>query len=241
MNQPLVIQEFVIVLAAKNHNPSLLNPDFLKYSGIVPTDWELARPPVSSRNVTSITFKEGISIVAEPNRVLFKETIENKAAAEIIVPDLARKYVQSLPKLEYLGLAFNLLGYTSYENQPEAPRKYVTEKLLSPGNWQEVGTTPMQATVNLVYTLERSVLNLSVNSGSLRFPDEKTVPVVLFTGNFGYNINSPSEEERLLRISQLIENWQADLETYKDIINTKFLATWTFNTASIPEKLPISA
>jgi hypothetical protein len=44
MTPTVTIQELALALTAKNHSPTLLNSDFLKYSGIVPPDWELARP-----------------------------------------------------------------------------------------------------------------------------------------------------------------------------------------------------
>jgi hypothetical protein len=45
MTPTVTIQELALALTAKNYSPTLLNSDFLKYSGIVPPDWELARPP----------------------------------------------------------------------------------------------------------------------------------------------------------------------------------------------------
>ena len=60
MTQALEIQELAIVITAKNYDPSLLNPNFLKYSGIIPTDWELARQPVVSNRASQIVFNNGI-------------------------------------------------------------------------------------------------------------------------------------------------------------------------------------
>lgn len=39
------IQEIAITLAAKNLNPAMLSEDFLKFSGIVPNEWELSKQP----------------------------------------------------------------------------------------------------------------------------------------------------------------------------------------------------
>lgn len=46
MSASVDLQELAIVLTAKNHNPSILNPDFLKCSGIIPSEWELSRQPL---------------------------------------------------------------------------------------------------------------------------------------------------------------------------------------------------
>ncbi|MEM9544135.1 MAG: hypothetical protein AAGA60_32200 [Cyanobacteria bacterium P01_E01_bin.42] len=45
MSPNLAIQELAIAVAAPDSNPILLTPTFLKGSGIVPQDWELARQP----------------------------------------------------------------------------------------------------------------------------------------------------------------------------------------------------
>ena len=62
MNQSLDIQELSIVLAVRNHNPTMLNLDFLRGSGVVGADWELAQQPVSNANAAQIAFKNGIKI-----------------------------------------------------------------------------------------------------------------------------------------------------------------------------------
>lgn len=67
MSQALFVQEIGISIAAKDLNPSALNPDFLKYSDIIPSDWELARPPVYTNRMVQIVFKNGLSLIAQPH------------------------------------------------------------------------------------------------------------------------------------------------------------------------------
>lgn len=42
MTQSVEIQELAIVVAAQNHSPTMLNLEFLKCSGVVPTDWQVS-------------------------------------------------------------------------------------------------------------------------------------------------------------------------------------------------------
>ena len=235
MRPTVTVQEFVIVIAAKNNNPTLLTPDFLKYTGIVPADWELARSPIANNRVAQITFQNGISIVAETNRVIFLETVHSKDNKSLLIPQIARKYVETLPNVEYQGIGLNPRGYVSFDMQ-DAARQYFTNTLFSKDSWHEIGDAPVRATANFTYTLERGQFNLSVNEASLRLPNEKPMPVVLFTGNFSYEVANDNVSERLLRLYQAIENWQADLESYCDIVNTKFLSSSNLNTVvSEPE------
>ncbi|WP_392529931.1 hypothetical protein [Nostoc sp. C117] len=230
MSQSLITQELGIIIAAKNHNPTLIIPDFLKYSGIVPAEWELARQPISTPQVSQIAFTNGILIVAEPTRVIFIEAIEGKAVAEIIVADIAKKYVQALPNVEYEAVGLNPRSYISFDQQQDAARQYMAEMLLSPGTWQEVGTAPVRATLNLVYTMERCPFYLTINEAALRNPDETSTPIVLFNGSFSYEVKSETAPKRLRTLHQIIDNWQADLSSYQEIIKTKFLNQSPSNT-----------
>lgn len=240
MSQSLITQEFGIIIAAKNHNPTLLNPDFLKYSGIVPTEWELARQPVFTQSVSQVAFTNGVMIVAEPTRVIFIEAIEGKVAAEIVVADIAKKYVQTLPNVEYEAVGLNPRSYMTFDQQQDAARQYLAETLLSPGPWQEVGTAPVRATLNLVYTLERCPFYLTVSEAALRNPDETSTPIVFFNGSFSYEIKSETAQERLIELHQIINNWQADMSSYQEIINTKFLAKSPFSKTVIPDVFAMS-
>lgn len=58
---------------------------------------------------------------------------------------------------------------------------------------------------------------------------------MLFSGNFSYDIASNTKDERLQSLQQIIENWQAELEAYKEIVNTKFLTKVTENKAIVSD------
>ncbi len=140
MSQQLNVQNLVIVTATKNHSPSILNPDFLKCSGIVPQDWNLARQPVYTNSAAQVIFTNGISIIAEPNRVIFMEPIGDKTMSELNIAEIAGKYVQTLPKVEYEAVGINPRGYVSFAGSPDAAREYMAETLLSPGAWQSAAS-----------------------------------------------------------------------------------------------------
>ncbi len=241
MSQTLITQEFGIIIAAKNHKPTILNPDFLKYSGIVPIEWELARQPIYTQSVSQVAFTNGIAIIAEPTRVMFIEAIENKAVEEIAVATIAKKYVEALPHLEYEAVGINPRGYITFDQQQDAARLFLTETLLSPGAWQEFGTTPVRATLNLAYTLERCPFYLSVNEAALRNPDETSTPILLFSGSFSYEVKSETPLERKSSLHQVLDNWQADLSAYQEIISTKFIGKNSEDGTVLTSVFPMNA
>ena len=86
-----------------------------------------------------------------------------------------------------------------------------------------MGKAPVKAAVNLVYSLERGELNLSVAEALLQLQDADPTPAVLFSGSFQYQVAGELEGEKLQHLYQLLENWQPDLEAYREIVNERFL------------------
>lgn len=242
MSQPLTIQELVIVIAAKNQNPSILNPDFLKYSGIVPAEWEFAGKPVFSNNFTRISFKNGVSIVGEPNRVIFAEPIADKTTATVSIAKIAQKYAQTLSNMDFQAIGINPRGFVAFTME-DAARNFITKHLLSDGAWKDEGEVPMQASLNLVYKLQNIPLALNISQAELRQKD-KAIPIVIFSGNFSHQISGNNSEEKLSSITQTIENWFSDVTTFSNLINNKFMAGVDSNIAltkiveGIPEANP---
>jgi hypothetical protein len=235
MSQNLIVQELAIIIAAKNHKPTILNPDFLFCTGIVPSDWQLARQPISTNSVAQVTFTNGITITAEPNRAMFVETIALQPVELIQIPSIVRKYMQTLPNMEFEAVAINPRGHVPFVGSGDQARQYITQRLLSPGAWLEVGEEPMRASLNLFYRFKRAPFYLNVNEAVLRSPDETTTPIVMFNGSFTYEVNGESETEKLTTLYQGIENWQVDLETFQEIVNTKFLAEQAMYSSTVPD------
>jgi hypothetical protein len=226
MSRTLEIQELAIAIATQNQNPAILTPDFLKYSGIVPQDWELAQAPINSPNVSQVMFQNGVGITVQRDRIVFAEAISTKESSEIVIPEIARKYFAALPNLEYRAIGINPRGH-AVMNDLAASQQYMSQTLLSPGAWQHLSESPIKASLQLSYKLEQSIFNLSVTDAALQLPDQKLIPVILFSGNFNYTIPASSQQERLEFLAEKILNWQADLDTFRDAIQTKFLATGT--------------
>ncbi|NJN13126.1 MAG: hypothetical protein HC836_43685 [Richelia sp. RM2_1_2] len=239
MNKTVEIQEIAIAITAKDLNPNVVNLDFLKYSNIISSDWQLARPPVQTKNLTQLVFENGIAIVTQPNRIIFAEAIDKKDIQQAIIAQLAVKYIEKLPKIEYQAVGINPKGFVTF-TESNGATKYVLKNLLASGEWREFGKTPIKAAIQLAYTLEDYILNLTINEGLLKISAEKSLPAVLFSGNFNYNIIGNNQEERLQKLHQIIHNWNKNLETYQQLINDKFLSDRLEDKNLIPFGIAIS-
>lgn len=64
---------------------------------------------------------------------------------------------------------------------------------------------------------------MSVAEALLQLQEAEPTPAVLFSGNFQYEIVGEEEGEKLQHLYRLLENWQPDLEAYREIVNQLFL------------------
>lgn len=236
MTQKLEIQEFVIAIAVKQQNPTVLTADFLKYSGIVPNEWELARPPILTNAAAQVVYQNGVSVVAEVNRVVFSELIGTKEPQELAIPAIARKYIETLTQVSYQAISLNFRGYVIFEQNNNTPRNYIFGNLLKQGPWQNFGTAPVQAGLRFIYTLQETQLFLDINEVGLQLPDQSLLPAILFSANFSHQVAQEDANKRLADLIQVIGNWESDLETYKQVINSKFLTAPSYQVNIAPNE-----
>ena len=222
MNKQLNVQELSIVLAVKEQNPTSLNTDTLKYTNVIPNNWTLASTPIIQKNFVQLKFTNGVVIIAEHNRIILAQPIFEKSVADIVIPDIAKKYAQIFPNVEYQAVGINPRGFVPFSGEKDTARTYLTQTLLSPGSWQEEGELPLRVNLNLVYKYERASMYLNITETAIQSQD-KTIPIVIFAANYSYKINGENSSEKLSHLLQVIDNWQADVEAYSNLINNKFL------------------
>ncbi len=222
MSQTLEIQELAIVITAKNYDPSLLNLELLKYSGVISEAWKLARQPVTSKRASQIVFDNGVHITAQPNRLIFVEALNNKEDKAAEIPGLVRRYVEILRTIDYQAVGINFRGYVTCPNSTVESNRYLFDNLIQPGEWQNCGTDSVKAGVSFMFTYDEKQLNLSINEAALKLPESEKVPIVLFNGNFNYDITSDLPGNRLPQLGKIVDNWHRDLNIYRDVVS-KFI------------------
>jgi len=222
MYKNLNIQELAIVVVARNHNPTILNPDFLKYNSIVPDAWELAENPVCTDVVARVRYKNGISILAQFERVAFSEGIGVMSPEEARVPGIAAKYVGTLPHVDYRAVGINIKGCVVVDSEEETHR-FILDKLIAPGPWKTFQDKPPGVSVRFLYPMNNKLLNLTIESGLLPQADGTQLPAVMFESNFHQDITDKASEEKVDTVQQIIDSWKTDVETFRKLINGIFL------------------
>ncbi|WP_017655603.1 hypothetical protein [Fortiea contorta] len=216
-------EELAIALFANQFNPTILSLDFLKISGIIPGDWQLQSQPNITPNFAQIVFQNGVNLNFQNRTVSFLQIIDKKDANSLKIPELAQTFIERLPYSDYQGISIKpkiLVGLSA--NQGLA-RKYIVEKLISPGPWCDIGVRPAQAAINFSYQLEQAQLLLNITEAQIQQAENQPIPAVLFSGSFNYEVSSYNESDRFPEILKRLQNWSTDLELFRDIVNNKFL------------------
>ncbi|AFY31364.1 hypothetical protein [Calothrix sp. PCC 7507] len=224
MNQVLNIQEIAIALTIQPQNHSVLTLDFLKSSGIVPQDWELARPSVLNQTAAQFVFINGVAIAAQPNRILFSQQLTNQEINAVSVGAIARKYLETLPEIEYQGINTSFRGHVAFDPNRLSARDYIVNILLAPGAGKTADWAPIQTTIQFTYRLSDALLVLEIHEAGLRVSDQEVVPVVVFTGSFARGLTHEiTAEQRVGVLARVSDRTSQDLQTYQDLICNNFL------------------
>ncbi len=230
------IEEISIIIAARNLTPTVMSLDFLKFGGIVAKDWELSQQPILNPNLAQLHFKNGINITAQPRTITISESLNGKNIGEIHAPQIAVRYIEKLPHAEYLGWSFSPKILVPFPNSPQTPRKYITETLLNSGVWKNIGQSPVQAGINLMYLLDRCQLTINVAEARLHHEEMPRLTALLFSGNFNYDVSETKKISKAESIIEIANHWQEDLEAFREIVKHKFLAGTNGNFGQLSEE-----
>lgn len=219
----LTTQEIAIVVAVPVENPTILNEVFLKQAGIIPIEWQLEREPVYSDRVAQIMFTNGVSIVAQPDRLMFLEIVGDKSIESLRAGEVAQKYITTLKMADYRSVGLNFRSYAE-QNSPDAATAYINNELLTGGSWQQYNHhSKMRASININYDLGDRQLNLSIDAATIQFPTPLIHPAVVFSGTFSYDISAKSGDI-VTKIAAIIGNWQQELNEFNSFIANRLVS-----------------
>ena len=109
---PVVVHnELAIVLVAPHFDPGHINPDFLRYNGIVDRDWQVERPIIIESGLSLIEYDNGLTVSAGNRSLRIEQSGQPLTADEIVVPDVVRRYLEMAPwPVEHSAVHTDLIG-----------------------------------------------------------------------------------------------------------------------------------
>lgn len=155
-----------VVILAEHHNPTILHPSFLTSEGIVPGDWELAEPPVSTPVFALVKYRNGIVFSVEENKFQVTDAQTKDDFRESPVAVLACRYAEKLPHVHYTAAGINFQGFI----ERSSPEKAVIDRFIKEGSIDLEAACPSALGLNIVYDIAETRLRLSIDPGKVKRP-----------------------------------------------------------------------
>jgi len=163
--------EFSIVVVGQDCNPTILNPDFLKYRKIVPDDWgwKLAGPAITTPPFATVPYDSGVTVTVEPSQFLVTDRSCGDHVEKSKIPEIAKAYVAELPNVRYTALGINFRSLV----EMEVPDAYLKERFVKPGPWNQGERALETVSLTLGYAHEDGRLSLSMERATVVTQEEE--------------------------------------------------------------------
>ena len=140
------------VVVANAHNPSIVNPDWLRESGVLPDEagsWELAAPAITTPPMSHVGYQNAVEILLTSGQlVVGRRQMADIASSSVeVLKMVAINYVRTLRHIPYTAVGTN---FAAMIECPDAQSRLV-EQFGGGGRWRQ-GLDEMA--VQLVHELD---------------------------------------------------------------------------------------
>ncbi len=209
---------FSVVLVSSLNNPSIMNPDFLRHNNIVDADRQLQGDPISTPVYAQVSFEGGLTVKAEPNRVIFEQTRNPLTKKTVTCPAMAKRYLETVPHVLYTAVGINPKGYR--RSPPEIPEK-VTTAFRDKGSWMSFKDVCPDIQLRTTYMYEKRTIVLEVAEAKKQVEHGSTIPGILFQANIHRDISATNQQGRIEKMEKILQSWEEDLSDFL-ALTTKF-------------------
>ncbi|MEO5361480.1 MAG: hypothetical protein H7843_13710 [Nitrospirota bacterium] len=159
------LTSFSIVVLAKAHNPTILNPDFLRINGIVDQSYTpfdvLCTTPAAH-----VFYKESLSVVAEFERLQFIDEDKVRIPYDSPIPYIAIKYMDVLPHVSYMASGINFVGHYVFPSK-EIASFFISNTFIKNGSWSAINGQRPDVGVKFSYTVNEVLCNISIETAEI--------------------------------------------------------------------------
>lgn len=210
------LTDFNIVITANAHNPSILNPDFLRINNIVDAKFNpvesLCTPPISQ-----IRYDDNISVAVDSERLTFSDNKEERLLSGSPIPAIAINYIDVLKHVPYKAVGINFIGF--YEFTHMAPDQFLLNKFIKQGSWCEFEGVQPGVGLNFSYVAKDIVHNLSINPANItRKKEGRSFTGIAIRSNFHYT----PQKDMLGEIAKVISEYEVLYNKLREFLQKVF-------------------
>jgi hypothetical protein len=212
------LQQFSITVKGNQHNPTIINPDFLRIRKIVPAEWNWEvddKKIFISPSRARVAYKTGVVILVEPSNAQFID-LTKVPPIESKIKDIAVEFVSTLKHVRYEAVGTNFYGIIE---MPE-PDNYLKTRFLKQGRWDIPEHPVTSVGLKLSYPAVDGTLYIVLDSGSItqkNSPEGLEKKVLLISANFHRECKGIYPSDSL--ITSFVQNIPGDWSQFHTVFN----------------------
>ena len=210
---------FSIVVVAGDHNPTILNPDFLRQQNIIPSGfgWDLASPPITTPPFSTVQYDSGVSISVETNKL---QVVDSKVAEPTSsrIVEIVKNYVNVVNLVRYTSIGINFQSAIDVDDADEV----LKSRFFSEEPWKSSNNKLQSAGLKLVYKTDSGHLVLSIESGKVKGghgDSNLDKSVIITSANFHRDLDAVAESSVCEQVHGYLDELSVDWDRYNEIIN----------------------
>ena len=214
----IILTTVSVVLVADSNNPTIINPDFLSSNDIVDNDLRVREPPVTTPVFSQVIYEGGISVKAEPNRVIFEHLAEAGAFLEpetVVSSEMAVRYVETVPHVQYSAIGINPVAVRFCTG---GTQEKLSSSLNDNGSWASFRDIMPEIQFKAIYEFEKKKINLDIAEGKWLEMGGSEVLGIAFRANIHRDIVQTKQQERIIELKSIINSWENDLNDFYALI-----------------------
>ena len=177
----ILVDQVSVVLAARYHNPSIINPDFLQANRITSDNWSVSET-LTTPGFSQTRFDNGIALNVDENRCTIIEEVGDAYRDFYAAHEMAAAYVSTLPHLPYHAVGMNWRLHLPKNN----PKPWLIRRFLKPGAWLKSDPAIDGAVIKFAMRFAESVCFLKVSAGESDPGPEEKIEAIIVDCNFHY-------------------------------------------------------
>lgn len=210
------LTHFSVVVLAQTHNPTILNPDFLRNTGIVPGEYKIKNfictPPIAQ-----VIYEEGISVIAEFEKIQFVDELLERLPHESPIPQIAVNYIGTLPYVKYTAAGINFAGHRRFSDH-EAVRAFIRKRFVKEGPWTNSQNEAIDIGLNFVYSSGTVKRTININPGEYKKTEEDSGPIVVL--RYNHHLAVPPNDTDA--IAAFVLDWKNAFKQYVEFNDNIF-------------------
>jgi hypothetical protein len=212
--------QFNLVVLASDNNPTILNPDFLKYGGIVTEElnMEVVGPAITTPAFSTVQYNNGIGITVEPQKIQVADN-NLKELDKSFAQRILKSYVKTVPHVNYTAVGINFRLIHSVSDPDGLIKKYLLHTKFVENSKEQ----PKKLGVKLAYDFNGFIFTLNLNADTLKALNnpKDTITGVVVDANFHHNMRA-KQSEAYLEIAEIVDRCNDALSVLKTTLEDLF-------------------